>query len=341
MSAGGGWQTPRKRISPQAIPTDFTIETYNAYESLSSEEDTSDEETTPDRGGSSHPDKERDSTRGYREGTRVHQEKKSETSQRKRKRGKVIETIASIEEQRMLASQEAKRPFKPSYYLPGKLEGKPALFLVDTGCNTNLMSRKMFDTLPERVRRQLLESDSHGLMADGTQLPFYGLLTVTGKLRDVVFEETFVVSQISEDAILGMPFLTTQQCRMDFSKPVLTMNGRELMCTDRLGRMMTSRVQSVKKITVLPGTESAIPCRVTSHNFPPLGMVEGLAEALPLANSVNRPDQQGRLLVRCLNPTSEPIQIPAGSTVGTYTVVEDSDIQGISCSTDINLGRIN
>ena len=95
------------------------------------------------------------------------------------------------------------------------------------------------------------------------------------RLRDVKIEETFVVSSISEDAILGMPFLAAHNCTMDFGRPVLTINGRELTCTDRHGWLLASRVQICWGVTISPETETNILCRLTSRNHCPIGMVEG------------------------------------------------------------------
>jgi len=39
------------------------------------------------------------------------------------------------------------QPYGSSYFLPGKISGKAATFLLDTGCTTNLLSRRLFDTL--------------------------------------------------------------------------------------------------------------------------------------------------------------------------------------------------
>jgi len=44
-------------------------------------------------------------------------------------------------------------------------------------------------------------------LADVSWIPFYGVVELTGKVRDQVINETFIVSQLKEDAILGMPFL--------------------------------------------------------------------------------------------------------------------------------------
>ena len=109
------------------------------------------------------------------------------------------------------AARIVRRPYGASYFLPGKLAGHPVHFLIDTGCTTNLLGKHVFDRLPPYVRSQMEECDSHGVMADGTRLPFYGVIRASLQLREAKAEDSFVISQISEDAILGMPFLTANQ----------------------------------------------------------------------------------------------------------------------------------
>ena len=101
----------------------------------------------------------------------------------------------------ILTTQLLEKPVRSSYLLPGKIEGKPVQLLLDTGCNTNLLSKHTFDRLPERVKKTLEKCDSHGLMADGSKLPFYGTLRVPGRVQDIKIEETYVVSCISEDIV--------------------------------------------------------------------------------------------------------------------------------------------
>ena len=113
--------------------------------------------------------------------------------------------------------QVLKRPYATSYFFPEKLEEKPVQFLVNTVCTTNLLVKHVFDRLPERVKNGLEESDSNGIMADGTQLQFYDVLRLPLQMRDVKAEEIFVVSRINEDAILGMPFLVAHNCSMEFN----------------------------------------------------------------------------------------------------------------------------
>ena len=230
------------------------------------------------------------------------------------------------EEAEFQAQQVFDRPYRASYFIPGKVEGRAVQFLLDTGCTTNLLAKHVFDRLPERVRSQRQEYASYGLLADGTRLPFFGMVRLAVRLRQVKIEETFVVSQISEDAILGMPFLVEQGCSMDFTKPVIQLGGQEVKCTDRLGRLLFNRIQALKGEVILPRSEVTLLCRVASKSYCPVGMVEPLPGGVPLATSLNQPDEKGRLIVRCLNPTDQPVVLKNGTAIGTYTGVETEEV---------------
>ena len=225
--------------------------------------------------------------------------------------------------------QALERPYTTSYFLPGKLEGRPVQFLVDTGCTTNLLSKHVFDRLPERVKSSLEESDSHGIMADGTQLPFYGVLRLPFRVREVKTGGVFVVSHINEDAILGMPFLVTHNCAMEFNQPIVQINGKRLKCTDRHGRLLVSSVQVIHELVVPPQTEMTVPCRVTTRNFCPVGVIEGQTDGLPVATSLNRPGVRGKMVARCLNLTNQPMTLKAGATIGTFTGVEEEQVEDL------------
>jgi len=68
---------------------------------------------------------------------------------------------------------------------------------------------------------------------------------LTGRVRDQVISKTFIVSQLKEDAILGMPFLKRHRCHIDFNKSAVVMAGRELACMDRFGRPLVGGLQVV------------------------------------------------------------------------------------------------
>jgi hypothetical protein len=123
-----------------------------------------------------------------------------------------------------------------------------------------------------------------------------------GRLSDQKMEETFVISKIKEDAILGMPFLVAHHCAIEFRKPALVIDGQSLLCTDRHGRQFTCSVQVVRDTSIPPGAEMMVTCRVTSRDYTPRGVVEGTDSRLLVAASLNKPRQKGQLQMRCLNP---------------------------------------
>ena len=99
-----------------------------------------------------------------------------------------------------------------SLFVPGRVAGRSLSFLVDTGCTHNLLSRTVFDRLPAQTRQQMIYGETVAAMADGSGLHIYGSIGLTGRLRNVPFEAKFLVCRISDNAILGMEFLSRHDC---------------------------------------------------------------------------------------------------------------------------------
>ena len=62
------------------------------------------------------------------------------------------------------------------------------------------------------------------------------------------------------------------------------------------------------------------------HNYAPEGLIESSSDKVVLANGINRHGEKGSVLVRCMNPTSQPLELPAGTTIGTFTIIEQTDV---------------
>ena len=140
--------------------------------------------------------------------------------------------------------------------MPGRVGGLPIQVLVDTGCTTNLLSKRIFDQLPRNIQAGREEYVAHGSMANGARLAFSGLLRTDLRVRQYHGEETFVVGEIDADAILGMPFLAKHECQLNFQRNTLTLQGQELTCTDRQGRVLLSKLQACQPTEVPPRARS-------------------------------------------------------------------------------------
>lgn len=74
----------------------------------------------------------------------------------------------------------------------------------------------------------------------------------------------------------------------------LQIHGRELICTNRHGRLPLSNIQVTRAVVILPRTKMAL-CRVTAKDFCLLGLVEGWLESLPVATNLNWPQKNGQM----------------------------------------------
>jgi len=69
--------------------------------------------------------------------------------------------------------------------LSAREEGKTVTFLLDTGCTTNLLSWRLFDIFGAQERAGFeLHKGTHDTLADGSCIPFYGIITLPGRVCD-------------------------------------------------------------------------------------------------------------------------------------------------------------
>jgi len=213
-----------------------------------------------------------------------------------------------------------------SYFLLGTITGKPAHFLLDSGCTTNILSRQLFDTLSVTIRKGLAPYEGdHGTLADGLCISFYGIIELTGRIREQTIQETFIVRQLNEDAILGMPFLQRHGCRIDFSKSAMLMGDRELACVDKFGRPLAGGAQIVRSCTIPGHSRGTVHCKVEGGYSSRLGVVESTHARIQPAGSLNRLTGRGEIWVQCVNPFLESVNLPSSSTLGRFHSVREED----------------
>ena len=173
-----GWQQPGRTAAPVVARPTQPIESSNRYGALTNLPET-EQPSAASTGGALDTGKVAPPTKTTKPAA---QPKPRKVSSKDRQ----LPTEESDVEQ---AQQIFDRPHQASYFIPGKVEGRPAQFLLDTGCTTNLLGKHVYDRLPEAVRSQRRDYAKHGLLADGTRLPFYGILQLNIRLRQVKTQE--------------------------------------------------------------------------------------------------------------------------------------------------------
>jgi len=71
---------------------------------------------------------------------------------------------------------------------------------------------------------------------------------------------------------------------------------------------------------------ATVRCRVNCRDISKLGVVERALGGVQVANSLNRLDERGEFLVQCVNPITEPVELPAGSLVRKFHSVQEEDV---------------
>jgi len=219
------------------------------------------------------------------------------------------------------------QPHRDSYFLLGKVARRAVTFLLDSGCTTYLLSRRVFDALPSKDKVGVEPyTGEHGTLADGSCILFYGIVEPAGRVCDQPIRGTFIISQLEEDAILGMLFLKRHGCCIDFSKSAMLMAGRELTCVDKFGHPLVGGVQVVWNCTIPGRSRATIPCRVNNSQISELGVVERAHDRIQLASSLNQLTARGEILVQCVNLFMESVKLPAGSMLGRFHSVQEKNV---------------
>jgi len=124
------------------------------------------------------------------------------------------------------------QPYESSYFLPGKIVGKAANFLLDTGCTADLLSRRLFDILGIQKRMGLVSYEgTYGTLSDRACIPMYAIITLPGRVYNQLIHEIFIVGHLEK-----------QQCRMDFQKSAVVMAGKELVSVSKFGRPLVGGI---------------------------------------------------------------------------------------------------
>lgn len=307
--AQDGWTQPKKTAVDQGTVTPTPVELQNRFHALT--EDT-------------HPPEEADNSPEV-PATRKSVGVQAQTSPPSPQRPAA--TSPEPSEHIGATASQAWTPYNSCYFLPGRVHGLEVQFLLDTGCTTNLLARSVFNQLPATVKSTMMpHSNSYGTLADGSTMTFYGAIELPCRVRGISLTETFVVSDLGDDAILGMPFLTDRGCVMEFGRPALRIGSETLQCTDREGNQLMCRVQVDHSITIPAESEVLITGRVTHRKVAPEGLIEGTSKEVSIAASINRPDRKGRVILRCMNPRGAPLEIAAGTVVADYLAIQPEDV---------------
>ena len=118
-------------------------------------------------------------------------------------------------------------------YVHGVLAGKELQLLIDSGASVSILSSKVYHSLA-RLKPELFGSSRKRLVtADGNSCDVEGSVVLKVAIGKEIFDLEFVVANVTDQAILGMPALSHLGCTLDFSRNSLMCRDIRIPCFDQ------------------------------------------------------------------------------------------------------------
>ena len=216
-------------------------------------------------------------------------------------------------------------------YVCGVLGNQQVQLLIDSGASVSILSSRLFRSLEPGILKLGGEGGDRFATADGSFCEVEGNLMLNVVLGREHFELEFVVANITDQAILGMPALCKMGCVLDFEKNQLRCKGAKIQCFDQKRNPLDGKVVVCQTTWVPPRCEYFVSSRLDKAEKVPVGdfyvdPVDSLLErgGVVLAKSVITPSEKC-FVVRVCNPLEEEIVLYEELTVGFLVPVEVLD----------------
>ena len=221
------------------------------------------------------------------------------------------------------------------WYLPVKIHGRSAEFLIDTGASHSMIGRHFFRTLADLPDKPLRGDRVRS--ADGSHMQTYGKQVLSFVTNETSFVISPTVAELTDQGILGMDFCALYGVVLDSVTGELVIKfPAELRVQCVLRRI--SGVSSVAQTVRIPPRHV---CNVVVYSrdveFNRMGVVEPDNEQLRklgLTSTNTLVQNSRRTVVPVSNMTFEEVYIEKGTTFGEVTY---ADVVGRADSPEVEL----
>ena len=173
----------------------------------------------------------------------------------------------------------------------------------------------------------LSEVKQEVLTADGSAMKVEGSISISFIMSNMKFSQLFTVIDVGIDGILGLDFLTSNNCALDLPNSAMVVRGKRVKLSFE-GKIGCCRVTVADNITIPPGSEVVTRCNIVApvyEKIPELGVIESsdrflesdcglVARALVKGSNVTQ--------VRLINLATEAMCLYKGTFVATLSAVD-------------------
>ncbi len=204
--------------------------------------------------------------------------------------------------------------------------------LIDTGSSVSIINPTIYNRLPAESKPKLYQADIKMTTANGEQISCHGKGLFQFVIDGQTYEHEFYVAEISTAGILGLDFLKRNKCVLDMAETRLLMN--ELPSSPYMSEIHVHTVAVTQTMELPAESETIIPAHfletptnlVTGVLSPVYEFIERLEVVLP---NILVDTQSQDIVVRVMNPHSEPRKLYAGMKIATLEPLEPEKVQEI------------
>ncbi|CAG2204440.1 unnamed protein product [Mytilus edulis] len=218
-------------------------------------------------------------------------------------------------------------------FVRAKINNKCLAFLVDTGANVTILSKKFIDEINPSLLPKMNPVNINLITATGDSSPFIGQIDVEICLGNYIYHHNVLVADISNEGIIGMDFLVTHDCDVLLSQNKLKIKGEIIQCYHYASSAKSCyRVAIQETVDVPPNSEMIVSGESDEPIFRGLaGLIEPNEKfmeknGLLVARSIVHPEMYN-IPLRIINLNKEPCTLYKGTIIATCNKVDEEDIQ--------------
>ena len=141
-------------------------------------------------------------------------------------------------------------------YLALRLNGKVVYELLDTRCDTSVVSRRVIPDI------QLKQTTQKLYAVNGKQIALLGEVEFTLSMSGQEVTAAMIDSEEMDDLILGINWLGRHRCRWSFAQNLIEIDGRVVRLISRPRQNMLRRIYAVESVVVPAGHTTNVPVTI-------------------------------------------------------------------------------
>ncbi len=227
-------------------------------------------------------------------------------------------------------------------YIQMRLDGRTLYAEIDTGAKVNIVPPSLTAGYNVRPCKRVLEC------ANQTKMSVEGKVTLPVQVNGKICQLNAVVSNQTNDILLGLPFLAKHQVIPDVKTGTALINGDKVKLHSRPNSSWCRRVILANDVQLAPHAERLVPANIQFNGNPRLGFETWInnisypVQGVCVARSV-LPRRTMGIPIRLINVTNKPISLLSGLALATLEPVtlcadqsDDDLVDGQQCTSAVN-----